>query len=58
MHVRLDVCIQCAATLGGLNVRVIQAQARHKGMTTTQRYINYNDSKLLNAIELVSERRW
>ena len=54
MHVRLDACIQRAATLDGLNVQVIQARARHKDTTTTQRYFNYNDSKLLNAIELVS----
>jgi integrase/recombinase XerD len=38
----------------GINVRVIQALARHKDMSTTQRYIDYNESKLRNAIELVS----
>jgi len=37
----------------GVNVRVIQALARHKDMSTTQRYIDYNESKLRNAIELV-----
>jgi integrase/recombinase XerD len=37
----------------GINVRVIQALARHKDMSTTQRYIDYNESKLRNAIELV-----
>jgi integrase/recombinase XerD len=37
-----------------LTVPTIWALARHKDKTTTQRYINYNDSKLLNAIELVS----
>jgi len=37
----------------GVNVRVIQALARHKNMSTTQRYIDYNESKLRNAIELV-----
>ncbi|MGJ5620801.1 tyrosine-type recombinase/integrase [Sulfitobacter sp. MF3-043] len=36
----------------GVNVRVIQALARHKGISTTQRYIDYNESKLRNAIEL------
>lgn len=36
----------------GVNVRVIQALARHKDMSTTQRYIDYNESKLRNAIEL------
>jgi integrase len=37
----------------GINVRVIQALARHKDMSTTQRYIDYNESKLRNAIGLV-----
>ncbi|MEO1110039.1 MAG: site-specific integrase [Pseudomonadota bacterium] len=36
----------------GVNVRVIQALARHKDMSTTQRYIDFNESKLRNAIEL------
>ena len=36
----------------GINVRVIQALARHKDIRTTQRYIDYNESKLRNAIEL------
>lgn len=36
----------------GINVRVIQALARHKDMSTTQRYIDFNESKLRNAIEL------
>lgn len=36
----------------GINVRVIQALARHKDISTTQRYIDYNESKLRNAIEL------
>jgi hypothetical protein len=35
----------------GINVRVIQALARHKDMSTTQRYIDYNESKLRNAGE-------
>ena len=37
----------------GVNVRVIQALARHKDISTTQRYIDYNESKLRAAIELV-----
>ncbi|MBW0158734.1 tyrosine-type recombinase/integrase [Sedimentimonas flavescens] len=41
----------------GVNVRVIQALARHKDISTTQRYIDYNESKLRNAIELVSQQR-
>lgn len=36
----------------GVNVRVIQALARHKDISTTQRYIDYNECKLRNAIEL------
>jgi integrase/recombinase XerD len=36
----------------GINVRVIQALARHKDMSTTQRYIDYNESKLRAAVEL------
>lgn len=38
----------------GVNVRVIQALARHKDISTTQRYIDFNESKLRNAIELIS----
>lgn len=37
----------------GVNVRVIQALARHKDISTTQRYIDYNESKLRSAIELL-----
>jgi len=37
----------------GVNVRVIQALARHKDISTTQRYIDYNESKLRNAIDLL-----
>lgn len=37
----------------GVNVRVIQALARHKNISTTQRYIDYNESKLRAAAELV-----
>ncbi len=37
----------------GVNVRVIQALARHKDISTTQRYIDYNESKLRNALNLV-----
>ena len=33
---------------------VIQALARHKDISTTQRYIDYNESKLRAAVELVS----
>ena len=36
----------------GINVRVIQALARHKDIRTTQRNIDYNESKLCSAIEL------
>ena len=34
-----------------INVRVIQALARHKHLNTTMRYIDINDVKLQNAVE-------
>ena len=37
----------------GVNARVIQALARHKHLSTTQRYIDFNESKLRRAVELV-----
>lgn len=37
-----------------VNVRVIQALARHSSLSTTQRYIDINDVKLANAVEHVS----
>lgn len=37
----------------GVNARVIQALARHKHLNTTMRYIDLNENKLRNAIELV-----
>lgn len=37
----------------GINARVIQALARHKHLSTTQRYIDVNEIKLRKAIELV-----
>ena len=37
-----------------INVRVIQALARHKNLNTTMRYIDINDVKLQNAVEVVS----
>ena len=36
-----------------INMRVIQALARHKHMNTTSRYIDINDTKLQNAVEAV-----
>lgn len=39
---------------GQINVRVIQALARHKHVNTTMRYIDVNDVKLQNAVEIVS----
>lgn len=38
----------------GINARVVQALARHKHLSTTQRYIDINDSKLRKAIELIA----
>ena len=37
----------------GINVRMIMALARHKDISTTMKYIDFNESKLRNAIELV-----
>jgi integrase/recombinase XerD len=36
-----------------INVRVIQALARHKHLNTTMRYIDINDVKLQNAVEAI-----
>jgi len=36
----------------GVNARVIQALARHKHLNTTMRYIDLNENKLRNAIDL------
>ena len=36
----------------GINARVVQGLARHKHLSTTQRYIDVNESKLRGAIEL------
>ena len=37
-----------------INVRVIQALARHKSLNTTMRYIDINDTKLEKAVESFS----
>ena len=37
-----------------INIRVIQALARHQHVNTTMRYIDVNDVKLANAVEVVS----
>jgi len=37
----------------GINARVVQALARHKHLNTTMRYIELNENKLRNAIELI-----
>ena len=37
----------------GLNARLVQVLARHKHLSTTQRYIDVNESKLRGAIELI-----
>ena len=36
-----------------LKVRLVQVLARHKHLSTTQRYIDVNESKLRGAIELI-----
>ena len=38
----------------GINARVVQALARHKHLSTTQRYIDINESKLRKAVELIA----
>ena len=37
-----------------INIRVIQALARHSHINTTMRYIDVNDIKLANAVESVN----
>ena len=37
----------------GVNARVVQVLARHKHLSTTQRYIDVNDNKLRAAVELI-----
>lgn len=37
----------------GINVRLVQALARHKHLSTTQRYIDLNENTLRAAVELV-----
>jgi len=37
----------------GINMRVVQALARHKHLNTTMRYIDLNENKLRAAIELI-----
>ena len=37
----------------GINARLVQALARHKHLSTTQRYIDVNENALRNAVELI-----
>ena len=37
----------------GINARLVQVLARHKHLSTTQRYIDMNENKLRGAIELI-----
>ena len=37
----------------GINARLVQTLARHKHLSTTQRYIDVNENTLRNAIELI-----
>ena len=37
----------------GINVRLVQVLARHKHLSTTQRYIDVNENALRNAVELL-----
>ena len=36
----------------GINARLVQTLARHKHLSTTQRYIDVNENALRNAVEL------
>ena len=38
----------------GVHARVVQALARYKHLSTTQRYIHVNENKLRAAIELIN----
>jgi integrase/recombinase XerD len=40
-------------TVVSINARLVQVLARHKHLSTTQRYIDVNESKLRGAIELI-----
>jgi integrase/recombinase XerD len=35
----------------GINARLVQVLARHKHLSTTQRYIDVNENALRNAVE-------
>ena len=37
----------------GINVRLLAALAGHSDISTTQRYIDVNDTQLANAVELI-----
>lgn len=37
----------------GINARLVQTLARHKHLSTTQRYIDVNENALRNAVELL-----
>ena len=37
----------------GINARLVQVLARHKHLSTTQRYIDVNENALRNAVELL-----
>ena len=37
----------------GVSVRVVQTLAGHSSMQTTQRYIDVNEGKLVQAVELI-----
>ena len=37
----------------GINARLVQVLARHKHLSTTQRYIDVNENALRNTVELL-----
>ena len=42
----------------GINARLVQVLARHKHLSTTQRYIDVNENALRNAVELLNFKNW
>ncbi|HCA35269.1 MAG TPA: site-specific integrase [Gammaproteobacteria bacterium] len=42
------------ASNAGINIRTIQAIARHSHLNTTARYISVTDTQIKNAVNLVS----
>ena len=48
-----DVSLLRNWLIRGINARLVQVLARHKHLSTTQRYIDVNENALRNAVELL-----